>query len=77
MFCDFAPIIRNVFSYHGAPLCCLRKLVQNGRHIHSVVRTTELDEYSILRLRGTTGVFVRMYRLSICLTNRVVSIYIV
>lgn len=30
---DWRWITLAVFSYRGAPLCCLRKLVQNGRHV--------------------------------------------
>ncbi len=45
LLADMYGITSAVFSCRGAPLCCLRKLVQNGGHICSFVHTTDLDEY--------------------------------
>lgn len=62
-----------VFSHAVAPLCCLRKLVQNGHHICSFVHTTDLGEFWILRPRTITRVIIRVLGLDIVFVSRVVS----
>ena len=60
------------FSRRRAPLCCLRKLVQNGRRVRRSGHTTALDEYSAAGARSAAGAVVGPRRCRILSAIRVV-----